>query len=171
MTGVAALVHSRTMKGLRSGLRTGLHAGLVLATLAFIAPRLAASQTVYRCGGSYSHVPCEGGRPLASQDIRTTDETRQAEQAARRERMDGDALEKERLGQESAARGSGRAHASKSSKASRMKAAQAGEYSAAVATPRKKKKAVGDEFFTVADPATLGKKKKKSAATKKASAG
>ena len=142
----------------RAASATGVTLAAVALVLGLAFPSAVLAQKVYRCGASYSHLPCEGGKPLASHDLRTADQTREAQLAARQERIDGDTLEKERLGQEAAARGRSRPKTAKALKI------QSAEYKATAALPKKKKKAgkADDGFFTVADPATLGKKKKKS---------
>ena len=63
----------------------------------------ATAQQVYRCGSSYSHIPCEGANslPLQPQDAKAQEEARKANDAAtRRDRRLAEELERNRLKEE-----------------------------------------------------------------------
>lgn len=61
----------------------------------------AMSQKVYRCGSSYSQIPCaDGGVPIETQDVRTQAQKSQADALTRSDAATAKSMEKERLQQE-----------------------------------------------------------------------
>lgn len=62
----------------------------------------ASAETVYRCGNSYSQLPCDGGRALDATDRRSARHVDEARRVAEMERKLGDSLERERERQERA---------------------------------------------------------------------
>ena len=62
------------------------------------------AETVYRCGNSYSQVPCPGGNAIDTTDSRTPEQRKAHEASVKQEKRTGDALEKTRLREEAAAR-------------------------------------------------------------------
>ncbi len=85
---------------LRLCLATAL--GLLLATAS---QAQVASQGVYRCGSSYSALPCPGGKVLAVDDTRTADQHQQALAARQQQAQLADRLAAERRARERAAVG------------------------------------------------------------------
>lgn len=63
----------------------------------------AQAQTVYRCGDSYSQQPCPGGNAVRTDDHRTSEQQKAAQEGARHERRVADTLEKQRVKEEAAA--------------------------------------------------------------------
>ncbi len=63
----------------------------------------AAAQTIWRCGDSYSQTPCPGGVAVPAADARSAGQRAQTMEAAQRDAKTGDAMEKDRLKQESKA--------------------------------------------------------------------
>ena len=61
---------------------------------------VAAAQSVYRCGDSYSQQPCPGGTLVQAEDARSASQRSQTSQAAQRDAKTADALEKARLKEE-----------------------------------------------------------------------
>jgi|GEM_PF-768092 len=66
------------------------------------AERSAGTQA-WRCGNAYSDQPCAGGRRIAAEDARSTEQQREAEAAARRVQQEADAWARERRAREAAA--------------------------------------------------------------------
>ena len=76
----------------------------LLMILVLVCGTAAQAQTVYRCGNSYSQTPCPGGSTVDATDSRTPEQRKAHEASVRQEKRAGDALEKNRLKEESAAR-------------------------------------------------------------------
>ncbi|MEK9803190.1 MAG: hypothetical protein VW475_07305 [Curvibacter sp.] len=76
----------------------------LLMILVLACGTVAQAQTVYRCGNSYSQTPCPGGSTVDATDSRTPEQRKAHEASVRQEKRAGDALEKNRLKEESAAR-------------------------------------------------------------------
>ena len=72
---------------------------ILAAALALCAPWVQ-SQTVYRCGNSYSQQPCPGGAPVTAADPRTPAEAARSGSVAAADARRADAMEKARLAQE-----------------------------------------------------------------------
>ncbi len=70
----------------------------VLLTAAWATP--AATQTVYRCGNSYSQEPCVGGKALDASDPRSPAQKAQTDQATRRNASAAQEMEKARMSEE-----------------------------------------------------------------------
>jgi len=80
-----------------------------IAVLLSMLPMALQSQTIYRCGNTYSQTPCPGASLIAAGDSRSPEQKAQtdaaAAQAARQaERMERERMERERLAQERMAR-------------------------------------------------------------------
>ena len=73
----------------------------LIATLLLALP--AQSQTVYRCGNSYSQQPCPGGRAVEASDSRTPEQRKAHEASVRHEKQAADSLEKTRHRDDAAA--------------------------------------------------------------------
>ena len=58
------------------------------------------AQPVYRCGGSYSNQPCQGGVVVPTEDPRSAAQRAQTDAATKRDAQSAHAMEKERLKQE-----------------------------------------------------------------------
>lgn len=75
-----------------------------LYTLLFIATSAlstgANAQNIYKCGNSYSQIPCPDGVLINTADPRTPEQKAQADAATRRDALAADALEKSRMAQE-----------------------------------------------------------------------
>ncbi len=61
------------------------------------------AQTVYRCGSSYSQVPCPAGTAIEVDDARSAGQQKQTRTAAKRDAKLADDMEKTRLKQEAMA--------------------------------------------------------------------
>ncbi len=72
---------------------------LWIATLALASPWCTA-QTIYRCGNSYSQVPCDNGSTIGAPHVPTRTEAAHAVKAAAVDAKRAEALEKARLAQE-----------------------------------------------------------------------
>lgn len=127
-------------------------------------------QTVYRCGGTYSDVPCAGAVTVDAQDSRTPAQQRESEATTTREAAAANTLEKERLAQEAQALTERKAAAKAAKKtAAKSKKAKtppepdahgpaAGEIVAVVGSPNHRaKKKKTQEYFTAH---TVAEKKK-----------
>ena len=60
----------------------------------------ASAQDVYRCGQSYSNIPCPGGIVVATADPRSAAQRAQTDAATRRDTRSAQVLEKDRLKRE-----------------------------------------------------------------------
>lgn len=60
------------------------------------------AQTIYRCGNSYSQMPCSGGQLVEAQDNRDRAQKQQAEAAVHRDMKAAQQLEKQRVQQDAA---------------------------------------------------------------------
>ena len=76
----------------------GKHILILVLSSAALLP--ASAQTVYRCGNSYSQTPCPGGNPIEASDKRDRTQKVQADAAVRRDLKAAEALEKNRVRQE-----------------------------------------------------------------------
>jgi hypothetical protein len=66
------------------------------------------AQKVYRCGSTYSQIPCADGTTLEVQDARTRIQKSQADAAIKSEAATANAMEKARLKEEAQALSSGK---------------------------------------------------------------
>ena len=71
-----------------------------IAAIALAAAAAAGAQTMYRCGSSYSQLPCQGGSEVAGFAPRPPADVAQARAAAQADAKRADAMEKTRLAQE-----------------------------------------------------------------------
>lgn len=76
---------------------------LLVATVLIWPANAAWAQKVYRCGNSYSQVPCPGGAPVETEDPRSPEQRKASEHSAKTERHMADKMEKERHKDEAAA--------------------------------------------------------------------
>lgn len=60
-------------------------------------------KTVYRCGASYSQIPCEGAVPIHADDARTKSAKTEADKSTQRAMKQAEEMEKTRLKEEKAA--------------------------------------------------------------------
>lgn len=110
------------------------------------------AQQVYRCGKTYSQIPCPGGKVVDTRDVRTPKQRADARKAAARDSELADELKKSRQ-QEEAMAAAGSTPMEKPAKA------KSGKSEKPKAKKTKKKE---PELFTAAAPPD--KKKKKAAA-------
>ena len=68
----------------------------------------AAAQKVYKCGSSYSQIPCTDAVKVATDDGRTAVQKKESEKAVARDMQAAKAMEKERLAEEKQAQASGK---------------------------------------------------------------
>lgn len=132
--------------------------GTALALASALWPGSARSETVYRCGDTYSQVPCPGGSTVDASDPRTPAQKAQADAAARQAVVSATRLEKERLALERS--GSGTADNGRMVAGPKRRPAQgkATESNTLGATQRKSKAA--PDYFTAAAPPTEKKPEK-----------
>lgn len=76
-------------------------AGLALSTGA-------AAQKVYKCGSSYSQIPCTDAVKVTADDARTAAQKKESEKAVARDMQAAKSMEKERLAEEKKAQASGK---------------------------------------------------------------
>ena len=129
-----------------------------LAILACLLPGAAAlSQTIYRCGDSYSQTPCPGATSLEVDDSRSALQKAQADAATAAASRTAGTMERERLARE---------HNSEASKL--RNAAGSGSTHAADTPARKaaKKTKPAPLYFTAGVPAEKNKDKAKKPAAK-----
>lgn len=74
-----------------------------IATLLSIPAMTLYSQTIYRCGNTYSQTPCPGAALIAADDSRSPAQKAQTDAAAAQAARQADRMERERLAQERAA--------------------------------------------------------------------
>ena len=86
---------------------------------------IAAAQTIYRCGNSYTRVPCPDGRALDVGDPRSAAQRAEARRVAAAEKQLGDTMARDRRQAEAEARPTGPASLSPSRPASAAVATKA----------------------------------------------
>ncbi|MDZ7922419.1 hypothetical protein [Rhodoferax sp.] len=99
------------------------------------------AQKIYKCGSSYSQIPCPDGVAVDAQDPRSNTQKTEAKQASKSQAKLADAMEKERLQDETQARAADQALA----KAQNKKEPTSGK-------PAAKKKSKEPEYFTAKPP-------------------
>ncbi len=106
-------------------------------------------QKVYKCGNSYSQIPCAGGVTVDADDARSTAQKAAADQQTLRDARAADTLEKTRLKQEALALAQSKA-AAKAKEKSREKSASAKSKAESDEDAKKKARAKKKEpeFFT-----------------------
>lgn len=63
-------------------------------------PTLAAGTSIYKCGSTYSQLPCQGGEVIKASDVRSAAQKAQSDRAIASDRKIADNMEKNRLRQE-----------------------------------------------------------------------
>ena len=116
----------------------------------------ARAQKVYKCGSSYSQIPCPGGETLEPADTRTTAQKTDALRAQKMQSREADNLEKLRLKDEANTRSADTARRKAAEK--QAKTAQAEELVRAKA----KAKQEADEPVVLSPPSSKPKSHKKS---------
>ena len=134
-----------------------------IATLliaAYAIPTGAVAQKIYRCGSSYSQVPCADGVVIDAQDSRSKIQKSQTDAAAKADAATASAMEKERLKQEAQALSANKPDTAKPGQASLGKAD--GKDEAKTDADGQKKSAAHKkkepEYFTARVPAEPKKK-------------
>lgn len=115
----------------------------------------ASAQKVYKCGSSYSQIPCPGGATLEPSDDRTPAQKADALRNQKLQSREADSLEKVRLKDEAQTRSADAANRKAAEK--QAKAAQAEE----LARAKAKAKAKDDEAVVLGAPSTKKHKKSK----------
>ncbi len=105
----------------------------------------AMAQKIYKCGASYSQIPCPDGVALEASDARTNAQKSDADKSTKNQAKQGQALEKERLTDEARARAADQAQ---------VKAQEKGKWADTKLAPKKKSKE--PDLFT-AKPAPVPK--------------
>jgi hypothetical protein len=113
---------------------------------AFTAFTGAGAASVYKCGNSYSQVPCSGAVEINTATGPTALRQKEAQKAVQEEKKAAQTMEKERLAEEKAA-----VKAQQESEKARLATVKAEEKEAAAA---KKKKLKEPQYFTAKTPAT-----------------
>lgn len=122
----------------------------------------ALAQKVYKCGATYSQIPCDGAVTINTQDVRTLNQKSQADALAARETANANALEKARLKEEALAAGKS-TPPKKSSKAGKTEDSVDNTTKAAQNKVASKHKKGDAEFFTAK---AVTEKPKKAASAK-----
>lgn len=73
---------------------------VILFLASLLLPTLAASTSVYKCGSTYSQLPCQGGETIKVNDIRSGAQKTQSDRSIASDRKIADHMEKSRLKQE-----------------------------------------------------------------------
>lgn len=135
---------------------TGFLFAILLIAVYAISTR-ANAQNSYKCGNTYSQVPCPGGVVVESADSRSNDQKKEADRVAAQSSKAADAMAKERIAQEA------RDRANNANAATVIGAKT--EPAATSEMPKrpsvkKKKKKPDAEYFTAATPGKAKKAKK-----------
>ena len=129
---------------------------IVALGLTLLALGAQAAQPVYRCGSTYSQVPCPQGRVVDATDPRTAAQRAEARRIAALERSQAVQMERDRRGEEAAQK-----PAAASGFDSRAPAPSAAGSGAEHGRHQKKRSKAGkrpaDDDFTAIDPASLKK--------------
>lgn len=123
----------------------------------------ALAQKVYKCGATYSQIPCDGAVTINTQDVRTLNQKSQADALAAREAANASALEKARLKEEALAAGKSTPPKKAPSKAGKTEDSVDNTAKAAQNKAAGKHKKGDAEFFTAK---TVAEKPKKAASAK-----
>lgn len=115
-----------------------------------------AQKTIYRCGSSYSQVPCEGAVSVDAQDARTRADKAGADKATLRDMKQANAMEKTRIKEDKDAISQAQAAVKANEKAS-AKPQEKADVSESEKKKGAKPKKKEPEFFT----AKAGAEKKK----------
>lgn len=76
---------------------------IAFLVISLVLTAAAAAQTVYRCGSSYSQVPCPGGNAIDATDSRSPEQRKAHEASVRENKRNADSMEKNRQKEEAAA--------------------------------------------------------------------
>lgn len=136
---------------------------VALVSLSTIALSAEPGKTAYRCGNSYSQVPCPGGKAIDTADARSKDQKAQADATNTRTQRMADAMEKSRRQREAEQR---KAALKEIDKSAAKTVAKDPKAVPPVANPKKKPK--NPEHFTAKAPAD--QKKNKAGTNKQANA-
>ncbi|HKW82496.1 MAG TPA: hypothetical protein VJN68_01980 [Burkholderiaceae bacterium] len=133
-----------------------------IAALALITTAVAAQavQPVYRCGSSYSQVPCPQGRVVDATDPRSAAQRAEARRIAALERRQATQMERERREQEAAQKPAGASGFDSRSPAPEAAASSAGRGRHQKKGSKAGKRA-GDDNFTAVDPSSVNKRSRK----------
>jgi hypothetical protein len=129
--------------------------GLAAATLG-----AQAVQPVYRCGSTYSQVPCPEGRMVEATDPRSAAQRAEARRVAALERQQATQMERERRAQEAAQKPAGASGFDSRSPAPDP-AASSAERGRHQKKRSKANKPAASEDFTAVDPTSLKKRSRK----------
>jgi hypothetical protein len=133
---------------------------IVVLALSTASLGVQAAQPVYRCGSTYSQVPCPEGRVVDATDPRSAAQRAEARRVAAAERQQAAQMERDRREQEAAQR-----PAAASGFDSRAPAPDAAASNPERGRHAKKRSKAGkhanDDNFTAVDPASLKKRSRK----------
>ena len=73
---------------------------LALSIVLGLVSSVAAAQTTYKCGNTYSETPCVDGKAVTTDDKRTDEQKRQADETTIRQKKAAGRFEKDRIAQE-----------------------------------------------------------------------
>jgi len=119
-----------------------------------------AVQPVYRCGSTYSQVPCPEGRMVEATDPRSAAQRAEAQRVAALERQQATQMERERRAQEAAQKPAGASGFDSRSPAPEA-AASSAERGRHPKRHSKAGKRPADDSFTAVDPTSLKKRGRK----------
>ena len=119
-----------------------------------------AVQPVYRCGSTYSQVPCPEGRVVDATDPRSAAQRAEARRIAAIERQQASQMERERRLQEAAQKPAGANSFDSRSPAPEAAASSAGRGHHQKKASKRGKGAAGEDF-TAVDPTSLKKRSRK----------
>ena len=118
--------------------------------LCAISTGASAQKTIYRCGASYSQIPCDGAVAVKADDARTKADKADADKATKRDMKQATDMEKGRVKEEKEALAQGKATVKENSKAAGKSVskdkATTDQVDDANTKPKQKKKE--PEFFT-----------------------
>ena len=122
--------------------------GVAAVLLLLLGMGIARAQPVYRCGDTYGHTPCDGGRAVRADDARSATARAESQEVTRRSEASATTLQRDREDAEARARMRPALVAAKPAAAPADKAP--GKKPRKTAS-RKKPGQVDAEFFTPAD--------------------
>ena len=80
--------------------KTGAAIVLIASSVLWLPAAAQGRSETYRCGNTYTDRPCEGGKPVKVDDVRTEADRRASETATHKAEVRADQLERVRLSQE-----------------------------------------------------------------------
>ena len=133
---------------------------ILIAVCAAFTVEHAQAQAIYRCGQTYSQVPCPDGRIIDSSDPRTAAQRAEAKRVAIKERQLAAKLEKERRAQAAEAAASAQPAASLTVRPEPVATKASAESRHKPKSKSKKRKPAADDDFvaTVPDQGKAGRK-------------